>query len=309
MNSGYKSTRKNKFIYDNKKYKKHWNSFYGSMFLEDFNSDLSIEFLYKGSVRGFFKLESNNDTLKKMIGLNDYSYLEYKFPDIITELVHSMILKGKAFLEVVYYSDDTKSVKGFDFQPLNYKRYIKNIKYTKFYGEASIKLNHNETSFEICNQNLICFKLSDLDLHKRDFYKIEKKLRDIDFTKLLLLTKVKELNVNLSEYEKEEKLTLLWATKKIPWDGRDYSSKFITEPYQIYRLAKLKITKLRFLEYIISRVNDKINEIGNKYNFSGRITYDTIDIKSIEEIINRIDSGEIQLEDAVDYLLCNKMYK
>ncbi|NRT78222.1 hypothetical protein [Clostridium beijerinckii] len=306
MNNKYQSTRMSKFIYGSKKYSKYWNSFNGSMFLRDFNTNMAIEFAYKPSRGEFFTIESSYDTLKEMITVNDYSYLEYELSSIISRVIYNMILRGKAFLEVVYYMDDEGCTKGFDFQTFNYKKYIKFRKNTRFYYKNRINEECIKGHFDIPNNNLIIFKLSDLGLHKKEFYSIEKRLRNIDITKIPL-SKINELNINVSEYEKEEELEILSATKNIPWNTR--SNNIITEPYSIYRLAKFKKIKLNLLEYIIKQINDKISEIGIKYNFEGKITYKTLSIKEVEEIVRKMGEGDILIKDVIDYLFCNKIYK
>lgn len=306
MDNEYKSTRKSKYHYISDNNKKYWSSLYSSMFIDDFLNAFSIINMYKSSSRGDFSIESDNENLRKMITLNNTSYIDYKLSEIIRNLVYNMILKNKAFLEVVYYLDNEGIVKGFDFQVINYKRYIKTPKSTIFYYNTLEEGKNKINKFKIYNSNLICFKLSDIGLSSREFHRIDKKLKHLDITKLPIANS--NVKIDIDKYEEDTKFELFSVTKNIPWNGREDSCKFITEYYQVYRLARLKMIELSILQYIFNKINHKIDDIGSKYDFSGKIVYNTISIDNIQDIIEKTKKGELQLEEAMEYLLSIKRY-
>ncbi|CEO27955.1 Uncharacterised protein [[Clostridium] sordellii] len=287
---------------------KKWKSISGLMFREDFVTHLCISLLdLKSNNSSIFQIESNDNKLKQMITSNDKSYLKYNLSQIITNIVDDMIIKGKAFLHVIYYLDDSNRVSGFDFKKISYRYHFKGIKKTIFYFRTSHNNNLKNNNIKIYNKDLIEFKISDIGLRVSDFNKIEKSLSQLGLDKLPI-QKLKELNLDIENYTKQEKLYLYKSTKRIPWNGRYNGNDYITEPYQLYRLANFKIMQLKFLKYIVDKINGKINEIGKEYEFEGKIIYNTIGIEDIKDIIIKIDSGEIQFEEAIDYLLCNKDY-
>lgn len=295
------------YMMDKSKNKERWRSTYGYMFREDFASHLCISLLYSSTNdRNIFEVDASDDKLKQMITLNKKSYLRHDLSEMITNTVYDMMLKGRVFLHVNYHLDHSNSVLGFDFKKISYRYYIKGIKKTTFYFRSSNNSFKNN-NVKIYNKDLIELKVSDIGLKVRDFNKIEKSLNQLGIDKLPI-QKLKELNIDIENYTKQEKVYLYKSTKKIPWNGRHNENDYITEPYQLYRLANFKIIQLKFLKYIIDKINDKINEIGKDYEFEGKIVYNSIEIDDIKDIIRKIDSGNIQFEEVVNCLLYNKEY-
>lgn len=304
MNKRYKSTADCTITFNDRRINRKWVSYYGQMFIEDFIHNLCFTALRKKDIafvdREQFRIEEFDSKLKKMITLSDYTYLEYGLGKVITNSLYTLLTKGKSYLQVVYYLDDNDNVIGFDFKELYYEKILKGIKNIKFYYPNS----SGRKVLKISKDDLICLKCSKCGFKKRELRKIEKGLRDM---KLFPISaeKMYELNVDFMHYNKEEKLNLLRITKNIPWNGRDSRNEYITYQYYLFRLAKFRKQQIILLKYIVDEINAKLIEIGNKNKFKGSIVYDALSEEDIDEIINMMNNGELQFDDALKCLLYN----
>lgn len=83
-------------------------SLYGSMFLEDFCQNLSIQLAPMCSGDDFYDVEPSEDCLKQLLLSCDSSLLRYSLTQVLNRSVYELVQRGKAYIEIVF--GETKMV-------------------------------------------------------------------------------------------------------------------------------------------------------------------------------------------------------
>lgn len=156
-----------KCIYKNEyKFKKN---FYGQMFIEDFCQLFSISFPVINRLRNFYVINSENDDLLKLLNYKCNNYLEYILDNQLQKIMLTLICEGKAFIETVLIKDEGGNLLGILFVPLAILKNRKHKKATTFYALQS---DNKKVQYEVSNNNLIAFNLTDLGFSSNYFIKL-----------------------------------------------------------------------------------------------------------------------------------------
>ena len=98
-----------------------------------------------------------------------------------------------------------------------------------------------------------------------------KLLHDTLGTTNLALDKSLEGIYNFTEHQKQLEFQFLNCTRKIFWNGRNYSNQHLSESYLLYRAAYADMLQYRFLDYMLQKLNNGFEPLRQEFGFVGRI--------------------------------------
>lgn len=87
----------------------------------------------------------------------------------------------------------------------------------------------------------------------------------------LALDKSLEGIYNFTEHQKQLEFQFLNCTRKIFWNGRNYSNQHLSESYLLYRAAYADMLQYRFLDYMLQKLNNGFEPLRQEFGFVGRI--------------------------------------
>ena len=76
---------------------------------------------------------------------------------------------------------------------------------------------------------------------------------------------------NFTEHQKQLDFQFLNCTRKIFWNGRNYSNQHLSESYLLYRAAYADMLQYRFLDYMLQKLNNGFEPLRQEFGFVGRI--------------------------------------
>lgn len=76
---------------------------------------------------------------------------------------------------------------------------------------------------------------------------------------------------NFTEHQKQLEFQFLNCTRKIFWNGRNYSNQHLSESYLLYRAAYADMLQYRFLDYMLQKLNNGFEPLRQEFGFVGRI--------------------------------------
>lgn len=76
---------------------------------------------------------------------------------------------------------------------------------------------------------------------------------------------------NITEHQKQLEFQFLNCTRKIFWNGRNYSNQHLSESYLLYRAAYADMLQYRFLDYMLQKLNNGFEPLRQEFGFVGRI--------------------------------------
>lgn len=267
---------------------------YPNMFLEDFclafSYDLSAETLSYD--RNFYTVEPQDDLLKNLLCIKTHRFLHYELDKLLSSITYNLIFNGKVHLEIVIWEDSEGIIKGISFVPINSLFSFKFLNKTVFLSILSY--NKKPRLFNIKNENLITFRLKDLGYSRHYFIKLLKKLQKIDITNVTDMFTQQKSGLDFAEYTKNCDFKLLNITQKTHWFGRSYNNQHLSESYLLYRSAKFKILRKKFLDYLIFQLNVGISHFSTQANFNGKIVTNSRDTSYMKDF-EQFWKGEINL--------------
>lgn len=276
-------------------------SAYSHMFFEDFTSSYSILFSPTGSKTEFYQMD---DTLKDLLRFDNYYDLNDELDCLLSTITYQLLLNGKAYIEVVVIKDSCGVVRGIKLIPINAKQQI------KFSGKLFFKsfdYNKKLIRFNVDNDWIIIFDLKDLGFHRNFFLKLVNHLSVFDVTNAtdLLLDHELEGKYDFQKHHNYLDYHLIKDTRSIYWLGRNYSNKYLSESYLLYRTLKYKCLRNDFLQYILSKINDRLSLILEESSFSGGITA-TVNLSLYEDAFCHYLEGKINATQLGDIIIKNK---
>lgn len=243
---------------------KNTHSIYPHMFIEDFCMDFSISFSTINSHGDFFKITT--EKLKKLLEEGNYLFLRYDLSKLLSKIMRDLIYKGKSSIETVLYYNDSNELVGIGFSPLNYITRVPLIRKELFIAKS---FNGKLIHYNVKKNRLIKFNIREIGLTKNFFNKQLNKLSKLGTPNFSLTKKIPNFNFEL--YKRYEELKLLNCTKRIYWDGRNSTNRFVNQPYYLYRLTNYNILRLCIFKYLLWKINSSIEGIGYEYNFDGKV--------------------------------------
>ena len=127
--------------------------------------------------------------------------------------------------------------------------------------------------FKVNNQSVVSFYLKDLGFKKTYFRQLLNKFSRFDTlgTTNLVLDKSLKGIYNFTEHQKQLEFQFLNCTRKIFWNGRNYSNQHLSESYLLYRAAYADMLQYRFLDYMLQKLNNGFEPLRQEFGFVGRI--------------------------------------
>lgn len=241
---------------------------YTHMLSEDFTRGYSIDLSMNRDNYNFYKIEPLGDPLGAMLSVHEARFLEYGFDKILSEITQTLIMKGKAYVEVVLWKDHDGSVKGISFHPL--KPIFSFIGPKKAYF-VSQQFNNRMCPYYIDRKRLIIFDLHNLGYSRRLFTRVLKKIDKLNVTGIANLSMDENLKFDFTKYNSLREYNLLKYTRKIYWYGRDSSNQYMNGFYLIWRGIKLQELKKHILDYLLEKINATMFLYHDEANFSGKI--------------------------------------
>ena len=256
------------------------------MFLDDFCSDYSISLSKKRFNNCIYRFHNASS---KLLNLFAYDFLDYELDKILSALSRDLLIFGKAFLiENLKYNKDNDLCE-ISYEPLH----CKYIRVRKNYIKYKYKTSKGEiVKCRVDRKRVIEFHLKDVGYSKKYFLKFFKKLKKTDLPSSTLVV---DENFDWDKFNKTKDYKLLKYTRNIFWDGRNFSNKYVNEPYLLYRRIKYELIRNDFLEYLISQINADISVLGKEYDFSGYIAFDS-KTDSYKDLLQDLKEGKKNCE-------------
>jgi len=285
------------------KYKK---SFYGQMFIEDFCQLFSISLSKINKSRDFYVINSKDDHLYKLLNIENNNFFEYVLDQQLQKIMYSLICEGKAFVETVLLKDEDGNLFGILFVPLAILKNRKHKKTTTFYARQS---DNKIVQYEVSNNNLIVFDLTDLGFSSNYFIKLINKMKSLDIPNYSTIVSNPKLGFDIKKFQQLTEFKLLKLHNRTFWDGRNHNNQYLSESYMLYRIAHYKLVRLQFLDYLLTKYNQALRRLGDDFGFFGeivttrkRIDYEDCLSKLADGQLNTSQACKIIIEDSTDML-------
>ncbi|MDC4251225.1 hypothetical protein M3X99_09355 [Clostridium perfringens] len=269
----------------------------GAMFIQDFSFNFSISLRKPRKHKKFYEIKAPDKKLEQLLNFNRVNFLEYDLDAILSSNVKDLLLYGRAYVEKVLCYDSDNNLVGISFYPFHYKNQISIGK--KLYYRIK-KHNGDIESGIVEHKNLIIFNLRDLGYSKRYFKRKIKQLEELNLSNLDLVLD-ENIGFDLSSYNKRQEYKLLKIMKGVYWNGRNYSSEYVSYPYLLYRKMKFDLIRSKFLEYLLKGYNTALKELGEKYGFSGEIVYES-KVEGYDLLINDLKNGKKNCKQVSEYI-------
>ena len=273
-----------------------------AMFLDDISSNYSIFF-----TPVFNKLHKpytiyDNHHLKELFDHSDPLYFSYHFDELLGRITREMVTSGKAFLEIIESKNDDDKLIGISFKLLDPLK----IKSRRNHYLLREKTNNTECREKaISKDNIIIFKLSDIDLSKRKLKKIMKKMGKVQLPNIDLISNTSENGFDYEKFMEKYQFKNLSICKDFSWYFRNDNNPLLSECYLLYRIAKFAELRREFFEYILEKINGGLASVGMKNGFSGKIKecWNFIDY---EKCLDSLYLGEYDISQAISIIIHKK---
>lgn len=243
----------------------------------------------------FFYFKKSDKKLSTLLGF--FTNLDgFDLEQSIRNIIYDLLLYGKTYAEVILFFDEKNTLDEIEIKPIRYKRQI--IIFNKLYYCVK-KFDGTYEFGHIDKQNLLIFNLKDMGFSKSFFKRRMKKLDKLDKNLLDLPSTSPDFNFDI--YKKKTELKNLKIMKKVYWT-ESLRNKHISEPYLVYRSMKLHLLQKEFLDYVLGKYNEKLNQVGKEHNFTGKIRYKTKTV-DYNTLINELQSGEKNCEQIADLIV------
>lgn len=276
------------------------------MFLEDFSRGFSYEFTPIVMRDQFYCITPDDDALKRFLQLyGRHSDFNYKFDQLLSEIVHNMLINGRTYIEIVSFMDQQNAIQGIDFVCIPAKCPL--VRRDK-YRFTALDRNNKKIFFDVEKKRVVTFDLKDIGFQRNCFRRLANHLSMFDVTNasaLMFNPKMKGL-FDFEEYQKSIEFKLLKTTRPMHWLGRNYSNQHLSESYHLYRTIQYKTLRYKFLQYILCQINGGLNNFKNEWGFTGSVSV-SVSLPDYRDIFSRYNSGEINASTLCDIVVENLM--
>lgn len=286
-------------------FRKDPTSIYQNSFLEDFFRWFSIDLAQDRDNDNFYNIVPSESDLKKVLCFQSYHFLRYDLDKILSQIMYTLIFAGKAFIEIVISTDEEKNIVGISlipFHPLISIRGFKNSYFLALLKSKKMRL------FKIENQKVVSFRLSDLNFSHRYFRKLYRQLKRLDMVSVSDITiSPGKTGFDLIAWNDKSEYKLLKTTKKIGWYGRISGNKYMGDAYLLYRSAKFKLFRKKFLDYFLEKINQALQPLCRELNIQGSLVANTIDL-DLEKLFQKLSDADLNFVQLSDTIWKNKIY-
>ena len=253
---------------------KYLESIYSYMLLEDFSMNFSIEFTHDRDSEKFYKVEPADDKLKEYLTFEDYSFFRYDMDKILQNIMYSLLIDGRTYLEIVLWADAAGHIAGISLEPFSA---IPVLKLRDKYTFCAQTHDQKCRCFSMLKRNVISFDLKDLGFPRNYFRRLFRRMKPFE-TSLYSMSKNRQFqNVDFDAHIKKRDFHFLKLTKRIGWLGRNYSNPNLSEAYLLHRTIRYKTLKKRFLDYFLAQINQGLEAFQDDLEFHGKIVIPEFD--------------------------------
>lgn len=268
------------------------------IFIEDLCQRFSLDLAESKDDELFFDISPAESPLKDILTYDNYDFLKYEMDKLLSDIMHALILYGKAFIEVVTSTDDKNKLLGISLVPFQPTIYLPSVKHTRFVTMENKRIR----VLKICNRNLVIFYLHDLGLSRNSLKRIYRALPRLDvLSSGDMSLSPKKTGFDFSLWNNKREYKILKLSKKTGWYGRNTSNPYMSEAYLLYRIIKLKVFRKKFLDYFLNEINESVHELCREYEISGTIIAKSIQ-HNYDELLQKLDSGEINFSQLGKYV-------
>lgn len=274
------------------------NSLYSHMFIEDFCFSFAIQFSRLNRSDSFYDIKPQEDSLTKYLTNENFNFLQYDLDQILQQNVYSLIMSGKAYIEIVILKDQDNNLKSISFIPLKVLIAKRHSDRTEFIAQL---FNGNKIKYNVEKENLIVLDLKDLGFNRKYFVKLINKMAKIDLLDYSIYSQTAK-GFDIEKFKRLSEFKLLYLNRKTYWCGRNYANQHMSESYLLYRMAHYKMLRLKFLDYILSKYNTALERFKTEYAFEGRIitTEKRIDYAKCLEDLKEGNLSTSQVSDIIN---------
>lgn len=235
------------------------NSIYSNRFFGDLSAGYSYSLGDKSDKYAFFGFQPKDCKASKLIK-RDKFYSSYDFERMIDRITYSLIAYGKAYLyiDIEYKADmkeegsEAKTISAIqirDVEGIIRKRTADNIVFLLKGYNGKIK------EIIISPMQFVVFDIRDVGYSRRFWRRMLKKLErcDVSSTTEMVVDKVE--GYDFSAHRKNNKMRELKALRGVGWS---FGSEELSDSYILYKKILADELKLKFLEYILERINHGI---------------------------------------------------
>ena len=240
-------------------YRSPESSIYSNRLFEDLSSGYSYSLGDKSDKHDFFCFNPKDCKASKLIKRNKY-YSSYDLERMIDRIAYSLVAYGKAylFIDIEYKADmkedgsEVKTISAIqmrDVEGIIRKRRSDNIVFLLKAYNGTIK------EITMSPKQFVVFDIKDVGYSRRFFGKILKKLEqcDVSSTTEMLVDKVE--GYDFSAHRKNSKMRELRALRGVGWS---FGSEDLSDSYILYKKILADELKIKFLEYILGKINHGI---------------------------------------------------
>ena len=246
-----------------RKYRSPKNSIYSHRFFNDLASGYSFFLGKKGENRDFFTFEPNGCKIKNLLKGRYHYYSSYDIEQIISRIAYSLMVYGKAYFYIHPEYSIKKADDGTTTQILSSFEIGEIMGFIKKKSKEEIVFCRNGFNFEVeeiqmSKKQLVIMDIRELGFSKKYFPSVLKKLSKCDIT-----AKSTDMITNHSDvydfmyHSESKKLAELRATRKIGWS---FGTDKLSDSYIMYKKIQEDELRIRFLEYIVKKINDGLHE-------------------------------------------------
>jgi len=280
-------------------------SIYQNMFFEDFFLSFSIDLAKSKYKDDFYNITPKGSELKNLLCFQNYHFLRYDLDKIFSQIMYTLVFSGKTYVEIVLSTDEENSIVGISLVPFHPFLSIRCFKNTYF---AALLKNKKIKLFKIEKMKVVSFKLSDLDCTRCYFRRVYRKLNHLDMVKVSKMTMSPgKTGFDFTAWNDKSEYKLLNITKKIGWYGRASGNKYMGDAYLLYRSAKFKLFRKKFLDYFLEKINQALQPICRELNIQGSLVANTIDL-DLEKLFQKLSDADLNFDQLSDIIWKNKIY-
>ena len=275
-----------------REYRNPKNSLYTNRFFEDLSSGYSFVLAKKGEKRDFFTFEPSDCLIHDLLKDRHY-YSSYDIEQIIDRITYCLMAYGKAY----FYIHPEYSIKKDDNG--NEKQVLTSIEIGEIEGIIKKKSKEGYVfcykgfdsppkEIEMKKTQLAILDIKEVGYSRKYFPNILKKLSKCDIIDESADQLANHSDVYDFAYHHDRmKLSELKASRYIGWS---YGTEKLSDSYILYKRIQRYSIKVRFLDYIVKKINDGLQ--GFLGDDAGELVAH-IDKKAYEKIWNDYSEGRI----------------
>lgn len=229
-------------------------SLHASILKDDLNISFSSEFYSRDRFDSFYKIDSEDNQLEKLLSYDSNNYFEYDFDRVLSQAMYNLYCVGKTYVEIAYVKDTENNVKGLTITPFDAIKLL-SIRTISYF---LIKDERNKFRIiKIPSKFFVKLELKGLGLKNNYFKKLVRRFMKMDKNRSTDFICDEKMNkiFDLSRRIDRDKLLIVKYPQKIGWLGRDYNNKYRNESYLLYCHIKYKMFRQKSLEYLLNSIN------------------------------------------------------